>query len=126
MLNLEQIVVDLLNPISGIEVNAGSSQRVAGKDTVCVTQNNNAHFKAANSDRDRLISVGVKIESFCSTPERRNELDSLIDDAMSAICLSCSGANHLEKIEPDQTVTFRSVMQYSGKYDTKLNQFYMK
>ncbi len=126
MLDLEQIVVNLLNPIDGIKVNAGGSQRVADKDMVCVTQNNNAHFKATNFDRDRLISVGVKIESFCSTPERRNELDSLIDDAISAICLSCSGANHLKTIEPDQTVTFRSVMQYSGKYDTKLNLFYMK
>lgn len=126
MLNLEQIVFDLLKAIPDVEINAGGSQRIVGKDTICITQNSNANFKPASSDRDRIISLGVKIESFCSAPERRNELDILIDEAMSAICLSRSGANHLKETAPDQTVIFRSVMQYSGKYDTKLNQFYMK
>lgn len=128
MTDFEQIAFDVLSAaLTGVEIHVGVTQKyMQGAECICITQNDNSTHTVASGERDRIVRVGLQIQSFSRTPERRNETDRLIDSALSVLCLSRNAPNHFCDTLNDGTVIFRSVIQYGGKYDTTLRKFYMK
>lgn len=129
MIDMEQTVYDILTTtLTGMKWSVGFPQdfRVLDDGLGSIKQMDNSVRTSTSSGIDRISNVAVQVQTWTSTPERRNELDRAIDAALTALGLPRSTLNHLEEILPGAIPAYRSVLLYSGAYDNVTKQFYIK
>lgn len=129
MIDMEQTVLDLLKKkVPDVKWSVGYPQAVKkiGTGVGSITQMDNSVHTTTNEAVDRISSVGVQIQVWAETPERRNALDEEIDTAMQEIGITRSGLSHFAEARGDESLLFRSALMYSGAYDNKTKQFYVR
>lgn len=129
MIDMEQTVYDILTTtLTGMKWSVGFPQdfRALGDGLGSIKQMDNSVRTSTSSGVDRISNVAVQVQTWTSTPERRNEFDRAIDAALATLGLPRSTLNHLEEILPGEIPAYRSVLLYSGAYDNVTKQFYIK
>lgn len=129
MIDMEQTVYDILTTtLTGMKWSVGFPQdfRALGDGLGSIKQADNSVRTSTSSGVDRISNVAVQVQTWTSTPERRNEFDRAIDAALATLGLPRSTLNHLEEILPGEIPAYRSVLLYSGAYDNVTKQFYIK
>jgi len=89
-----------------------------------IIQMDNSVKTSTSSGIDRISNIAVQIQTWTKTPERRNELDGLIEAQMLSLGLKRGTPAHLTETRPDEMTLFRSVLLYSGSYDNKTEKIY--
>lgn len=129
MIDMEQTVYDILTvALPGVKWSVGFPQdfRALGGGLGCIKQIDNSVRVSTSSGIDRISNVSAQVQTWSSTPERRNELDREIDAALACLGIPRSTLNHLEDILPGEIPAYRSVLLYSGAYDNVTKQFYIR
>lgn len=128
MVDVELMVYPLLNEnVSSVVWSTGYPQSFDKIDNGigCIIQQDNSVKTTTSSAIDRISSIAVQIQTWAKTPERRNELDSLIDTQLTGLGLKRGTPGHLTETQPNQTTLYRSILLYSGSYDNKMEQIYL-
>lgn len=126
MIDVELMAYEQLNTIPGVKWSVGFPQSFEDIDSGmgCITQVDNSVNTTTSSGIDRISNIAAQVQTWAKTPERRNELNSLIDVEMAGIGLKRGTPNHLTEIQPDETPLYRAVLLYSGAHDNKTGRIY--
>lgn len=123
MIDIEQVTYEVLSiAVPGIKWSAAYPQEFERHGLI--KQMDNSVKTTSSSLVDHFSRVAVQIQVWMTTPEGRNEVERQIDDAMLRLGLLRGTPNHLEDMQEDGTVLYRTVLLYNGVFDNNTKRFY--